>query len=101
MIKLERPLETWAAVSPKAIAMMSTAAVAYFAADAKKDIATLATALAAKDAEIARYREALEAVASVLPKYAMKGDTASDDEVLDAVLETVTEALAGGSDASA
>ena len=56
---------------------------------------------AAKDAEIARYREALEAVASVLPKYAMKGDTASDDEVLDAVLETVTEALAGGSDASA
>jgi len=41
-MKLERPLETWAAVSPKAIAMMSTAAVAIFAADAQKDIATLA-----------------------------------------------------------
>ena len=41
-MKLERPLHTWAAVSPKAIAMMSTDAVAYFAADAQKDIATLA-----------------------------------------------------------
>ena len=37
--------------------------------------------------------EALQAVAKVMPKYALKGDTASDDEALDAVLETVTEAI--------
>lgn len=45
--------------------------------------------------ELETAREALEAVASILPKYAMKGDTASDDEALDAVLETVTDALKG------
>lgn len=38
--------------------------------------------------------EALQAVASILPKYEMKGDTASDDEALSAVLETVNDALA-------
>jgi hypothetical protein len=37
--------------------------------------------------------EALQAVASILPKYEMKGDTASDDEALSAVLEMVTEAI--------
>lgn len=46
-----------------------------------------------------RLTEALQAVASILPRYEMKGDTASDDEALSAVLETVTAALNGGSDA--
>jgi hypothetical protein len=38
--------------------------------------------------------ESLQAVASILPKYEMKGDTASDDEALSAVLEMVTDAIA-------
>jgi len=49
--------------------------------------------------QIATMREVLKAVALILPHYAMKGDTASDDEALDAVMETVTEALAGGTHA--
>ena len=72
-MKLERALSQWAGVNPTAIASASPAAVTYFAADAQKDIATLAAAydemgrtadarkviIAAKDAEIARLREVL------------------------------------------
>lgn len=45
--------------------------------------------------------EALQAAASILPRYAMKGDTTGDDEALDAVLETVTDALKRAEGASA
>jgi hypothetical protein len=58
-IKLERELCRWAAIKPESIASSSPAAVTYFAADAQKDISALAAALAVKDAEIARLREAL------------------------------------------
>lgn len=37
--------------------------------------------------------EALRAVALILPQYAMKGGTPSDDEALDAVTEQVSEAI--------
>lgn len=45
-MKLERTLTQWAGVKPEAIATASPAAITYFAADAQKDIATLATELA-------------------------------------------------------
>jgi hypothetical protein len=49
----------------------------------------------ALEAEIEKLTDALRSCAAVLPKYAMKGDTASDDEALHSVIEQVHEALTG------
>lgn len=64
--------------------------------DWKDTVSEAADEITRLQKEVETAREALEAVASIMPKYAMKGDTASDDEALDAVLETVTDALKGG-----
>ena len=58
-MKLEREIERWALVEPSAIAQSSCAAIMFLVSDAKRDIAALASALAAKDAEIERLREEL------------------------------------------
>ena len=60
-----------------------------------------ATALAAKDAEIARYREALQSIIDMNVQYAIDryGDASQADTM--ACVTTARAALAGGSDASA
>lgn len=88
-IKLERELSRWAAIKPEAIAISSPAAVTYFAADAQKDISALAAALAVKDAEIARLREALtEAQKEITGKPLATGDGHEHDLWLRGLMRT-------------
>lgn len=65
-------------------------------ANAEHDIGVLLATITTLERQLATAREALEACASILPRYSMAGKTAGDDEELAAVLETVTEALSDG-----
>lgn len=43
--------------------------------------------------DLEHMHDTLQRVARLLPRYRMKGETAGDDEALDAVLESVLEAI--------
>lgn len=82
-IKLERSPAQWAGGKASVIVEGSKAQMMYFIEDAQKDIATLSSAVEAKDAEIARLREALRTTLGALEHWYRKGcpdyDGAADE----------------------
>jgi len=100
-MNLQRTLQQYANCTASGVVGGSKAQMMYFVEDAKKDIATLSSALAAKDAENERLRLALKEAREMVAHWgAYASEYFQDKHDLPGDLGELDAALAGGSDAS-